>query len=999
MLRGNGVQWQDEKGSVLEDAVKDRELLTSMTERQLRLVITEPPKRLNARVDAALADQVLLDIRDHSRGAPAASMLGNVTGAGILPLVSDALDRAWRNRGAEKTLTVVDYESVGGIESALADAAERVYDALTPEGKALARKIFVRLSIAGDDGTDTSDRVRRVDLAHLADADEVDAVLEPFAGERLLTLDTETVEISHEVLLRTWPRLRDDWLAETHTDRAAQTRIRMTAAAWRDNGGDSAYLYSGSVLETAVATAVRIEADSVRYAPLTPLDKDFLTASTRTGRRRTRQRHALIGGLLALVVALAAASLVAVRNGREATEQRDVSIARELVSRSELLSETDPFGSRFTALAAWRINPGAETRHAMLAAASNPRPGLVRPEARPAMAVAIDPDGRKVTIAHDRVVRMWNVRSGREDARIDIGAGVVWSMALSDDGQTVAAGDRDGTVRVWDVQSARQLGVFDAELTMPVQSMAVSGDGRTVAAGDERGAVRIWHVPSGREVARLDGEEGSDSSLVSVSSLALSNDGRVVASVRGTTAQLWDVESGRETGRIDKEGHAAWSVALSGDGRIAAVGDQVGTVWLLEVGSGRELGSFKGPEWPVAAVTFSADGGILAAGDRGGAVRLWEVDTGREVSFREGEGRPVASAVLSVDGRMAAALVGNGVVQLWNTRWVRNAGRFGGEIDAVSSVSLSDSGHTVISGDVAGEIRVWDIKSGWETGRFEAEGGPAQHVRSSVGGQYVGAIDSAGEARLWETSSGREIDRLTVDGRSVQSIAFRGDGQVVALGGNQGMVRLVEIRSGREIGRFTSSDSPVWSLAWSSDGRMLAAAGGGVTRIWEVDSGREIRRFGVDGIASWAAVLSADGELAAVSDEFGTVRIFEVASGRETGRLDGDGRTVLSMTFSPDGKTVAIGYERGVVQLWDVESGRPIGAGRNAHPEGVAAVVFTPDGRVLVSASINGVVRQWDVSFTTDVVAYLCDWADGEFTAEEWRRYLPEGPDARQLCP
>jgi hypothetical protein len=85
----------------------------------------------------------------------------------------------------------------------------------------------------------------------------VDAVLEAFAGERLLTLAADTVEISHEVLLRAWPLLRDQWLAGTQADRIVRTRLRAAAGEWDRSGRDPSYLYAGTLLRDAAATVAR----------------------------------------------------------------------------------------------------------------------------------------------------------------------------------------------------------------------------------------------------------------------------------------------------------------------------------------------------------------------------------------------------------------------------------------------------------------------------------------------------------------------------------------------------------------------------------------------------------------------------------------------------------------------------------------------------------------------------------------------------------------------
>src|SRR6185312_16365536 len=129
----------------LAGPVQDRYLVTAMTGRQLRMAITEPAKKAGSAVDDGLADLLLAEVRTGQPGA---------FGAGALPLLSHALDQAWRCRTGQ-AVTLADYERTGGIEGAVADSAQRAYDYLTAGQQAAARQIFTRLAATSSDGVDT----------------------------------------------------------------------------------------------------------------------------------------------------------------------------------------------------------------------------------------------------------------------------------------------------------------------------------------------------------------------------------------------------------------------------------------------------------------------------------------------------------------------------------------------------------------------------------------------------------------------------------------------------------------------------------------------------------------------------------------------------------------------------------------------------------------------------------------------------------------------------
>src|SRR5262245_52352612 len=138
----------------LADAVQDRYLVTAMTGRQLRMAITEPAKKADSLVDDDLVGALLAEVRTGQPGT---------FGAGVLPLLSHALDQAWRSRTGE-TLTLADYERTGGIEGAVAGSAQHAYDRLTPTQQVAARQVFTRLTATSADGVDSADRATKAEL-------------------------------------------------------------------------------------------------------------------------------------------------------------------------------------------------------------------------------------------------------------------------------------------------------------------------------------------------------------------------------------------------------------------------------------------------------------------------------------------------------------------------------------------------------------------------------------------------------------------------------------------------------------------------------------------------------------------------------------------------------------------------------------------------------------------------------------------------------------------
>ena len=159
--------------------------------------------------------------------------------------------------------------------------------------------------------------------------------------------------------------------------------------------------------------------------------------------------------------------------------------------------------------------------------------------------VAYSADGRRLASASDDGrIRLWDLASGEEVARLAGHQGRVTTVAFSPDSTRLASGSDDKSVRLWDVASGEEVGRFRG-FGGSVLSLAFSADGQFLAAGSYDKKILVWQFASGSEIARLEGHEGS------VVSVALSPDGaRLASSSPDKTLRLWDVASGQETARL-----------------------------------------------------------------------------------------------------------------------------------------------------------------------------------------------------------------------------------------------------------------------------------------------------------------------------------------------------------------------------------------------------------------------------------------------------------------
>jgi dipeptidyl aminopeptidase/acylaminoacyl peptidase len=236
------------------------------------------------------------------------------------------------------------------------------------------------------------------------------------------------------------------------------------------------------------------------------------------------------------------------------------------------------------------------------------------------------------------------------------GGGVI-SVAWSPDGRRIVSTSYDGTVKVWDVESGRELHTLSGHGNW-VNSAAFSPDGRRIVSASGDKTVKVWDTESGPVLHTLSGHRDI------VTSAAWSPDGRrVVSASVDKTVKVWDAESGKVLRTLSGHGDFVLSAAFSPDGRriVSASSDGV-KVWDAE--SGRELRTLL----PMPG-DISPDGRhFVHAG--GGTVIVWDAESGKILRTLSGPGDHVLSAAFSPafspDGRRIVSALTDKTMIVWD---------------------------------------------------------------------------------------------------------------------------------------------------------------------------------------------------------------------------------------------------------------------------------------------------------------------------------------------
>jgi len=1018
----------------LVPALQDRQVLVGpMTETELRCAIVEPARKARFDIEDGLVEVLLRDLAPAPGDVESVESGAAAHGAGSLPLLSHALLTTWeRARGGR--LTVADYRDGGGIQGAVASTAEQVFDELTSTQRDLARQIFIRLVHVADDTADTRRRVSRSEF--LLSDDDAQRVLDLFIERRLVTAETDDVEIAHEALLSAWPRLRG-WIDADRGGVRIQRQLSSAAAIWRDSDRDPNVLYRGVRLATASDWA----ADPAHHAGLNLLEREFLEASLkyqiaeeRAVRRRTRRLQRLVAALAALSLVVGFLAVFAFRQKVAANYQRNLAISRQVAIDANQLRSTDIALAMQLSLVAYRIAPTPEAGSSLLDSYATPAVTRILGPPGVMQTVAFTPDGTTMAAAGENsTIRLWSLaHPGRPvplDRPLTGDTNSVFALAFSPDGKTLASGSEDKTVRLWNVTNPKKTVPWCPPLkgaANTVYSVAFSPDGKTLAAGSADGTVRLWNITDPRHPVVVGGPLAWPHSGY-VQSVSFSPDGHLLAAGSagnagkpGGSVRLWDVMDPSHPLRVGPPltgpTGAVFSVAFSPDSLTLAAGSAGNAddkVHLWNVADPRHPSSdgppLTGPVSWINSVAFSPDGRSLAAGSSDSDVWIWNLAT-RHVTMTLPHPAPVTTVMFLHNSDTLATSGADGVARIWRVPGPVMSGEAGLFFTAVFSRD-----HVMAVASEDNTARLWNVANPRQpvplgpvlTNASRSREGSGSAALSPDGHTLVVGAGN-GTCQVWDVRNPANpvaVAQLRGPDKVIESIAFSPSGRLLAISSDDKTVRLWDMAHPDHPARLATLTGPtnyVYSPAFSPNGRILAVGSADkLIYLWNITDPRRPVPLGrpLAGPRSYvySVAFSPDGRTLAAGGADGDVRLWNVTDPSRPAPLGppltGPTNYVYSVAFSPDGRTLAATAGDGSIWLWTMTSLRQ--PSLLATLTGPAGAVFTGSfgttGDILATGGSDNLVRLWNTS-TDQVAAYICATAGDRITRSEWRKYIPGLP-------
>lgn len=604
-------------------------------------------------------------------------------------------------------------------------------------------------------------------------------------------------------------------------------------------------------------------------------------------------------------------------------------------------------------------------------------------------AVAYSPQGTLLATASQGKVQLWNAESGALERRLSGPAPLVFvfGLAFSPHGDLLAAGGDDQTVRLWEIETGKQIA---SSKVGEIRGLAFSPDGSriAVAGGSANGAMlKVLSSPSLEPLLERTGKEEFTLGI------AFAPNGQTLATV-GTDAlvRMWDARTGEIVGELPTARAPKSSVAplaFSPDGRVLAAGAAsaggASIVEIWDVTTREKLASLVGHRDTIATVAFSRNGRLLLSAGKDNSIKLWDAGRWELVSTFRGHAGTINALAFSPRDDTFASAGHDRAVKLWDANTRQEPPIIAATSKAVLCAALSPDGALLATGGIDKQVRLWDLQSGVQrallTGHrypilkvaFSPDG--ALLVTSSVyrGGKCLGAACEAdsgspgvGELKVWDLTRSAEnaADRTGTD--AVDSFAIAPDGQTLATVDmttpTSQAVTILDFPALRRRKTFSvrASEPPKLAhVAYSSDGTRVAAAGlTGSAFLWDLASGEDHALNGHSGRVALPA-FSPDSRMLATAGDDATVRLWDARNGQLI-RMAPEQSQVIAMAFCPDGKTIATASLDGTITLRDVETWDVRGTWQTQSGMPFA-IAFAADGRTLIAVGESG-VQVWNAA-------------------------------------
>ncbi|WP_193196500.1 serine/threonine-protein kinase [Nostoc sp. MG11] len=279
-----------------------------------------------------------------------------------------------------------------------------------------------------------------------------------------------------------------------------------------------------------------------------------------------------------------------------------------------------------------------------------------------------------------------------------------------------------------------------------VSSVAISPDGQIIASSGDR-TIKLWNLATGKQISSLNGNSQQ------VNIVAFSPDGKtLVSSSDDNTIKVWNLASGQQIRNLIGHSDSVHALAISPDGRTLVSGSDDNNIKVWNLATGRQIRTLPGHTFWVRSVAISPDGATLVSGSFDKTIKLWNMGNGNPIRTLMGNAQTVTAVAISPDGATFASGSRDRTIKLWNLATGEEILTLVGHRNTVTSVAISPDGKILASGSRDRTIRLWNLATGEEIVKLAGRSNTITSVTFSPDGKTLVSSSEDNTIKIWRLS-------------------------------------------------------------------------------------------------------------------------------------------------------------------------------------------------------------------------------------------------------
>jgi len=549
------------------------------------------------------------------------------------------------------------------------------------------------------------------------------------------------------------------------------------------------------------------------------------------------------------------------------------------------------------------------------------------------------------------------------------------AIALSADGERIAASSEGGAVQVWQASAAEPERVFD-ECESKALALGFVDEGQHLLSCHHDGTIQLFDPAGGERILRhkISGTTIRCGWISGATGKAL---------LGGDDGGLYIVFPPKYAPMRVEWGHSirAHAVALFAGGRQALIA-HLSRLHSHGLATKRLIATYTGHEALVTSLAISRGERRAVSGSEDGTVRIWHLDDIYRQRVLRGHQGPVRSVAFLAGARHVVSAGDDQTVRIWEVGSGKCVRTLAGHEAEVQMLATDADGRRLVSAGTDGTIRVWQIEL--EPIRscpfLVCQARTVAHTAQDED-TFLKLLQQAQQVQ----KAGRLADAYALVREATELPGFnRSPRARAALTALANAARRVDLKDMWDRGALKAMAMEAGVTAIAPDGRYGVSGGDdGVPQLWNLHSGARIRALPSFGRRITAIEITPDGSRCAVAGDYRAVRILDMRTGKSVVSFEEKSVSTMSLAFSQDGQRLATSAKFAGVKLWNATSGKIIREFRGCS-EAVGNVDLSPDGRFMCAADAAGAVLVWDASSKLPVRQFT-----GHGSRPTWVRFSP----------